>query len=174
MSVECIVKKIKPYLKHGGLLLVSNFKGKLALISPTPIKHTGFLYLENNTWFVIEMTETSELKKVSLEIFLQKRQSIFLFDFYDIKIMKTTMNYIFDYKDFSYGMFGDQQYCYKIIYTLYNKAMGNVYKKMSDFFPVFKIFGLEFSNSNSILRSKKFIPQCAVINQVLVRFKQGL
>lgn len=168
MYIVNLVKKIKPFLKHGGLLLVSNFKGKLAMISPSPIKHTGFLYLENNTWFVIEMTESSELKKVLLEVFLQKRHSIFLFDFYDDTIMNKTMDYIFDYENFSYGMFGDQQYCYKIIYTLYNRTMGNVYKKMSDFFPVFKIFGLEYSNSNSILQSKKFIPRCVVINNVFI------
>lgn len=167
-----IFNKLKPFLKHGTIILASNFQNSNALISPTIIKHSCFSYIEDNNYYIIEVSESSILKKMPILDFLKKRDSIFLFDFYDKEKMNKTIDYIMNYKDFTYGFFGkNQNYCYKIIFDIYNDVSNNKYKKMSEFFPVFKIFGMEFVNSQSIMKSKKFIPTCCIIGNKFITFK---
>lgn len=171
-TIDIYINRLTPFLNHGSILLVSNFQNMLALISPTQVKHTGFVYKTDQGISIIELNEHSELKIVTLYDFLKTRSTVFVVDYYDKELMSKTMNYIFDYKDVRYGFFSDEQeYCYKIIYTLYNKALGGTYKKMSDFWPVFKLFGGEFANSKSIFLSRKFKVICGIVNGVF--FKAG-
>lgn len=169
-NILILFLKLKPYLKHGSIILVSNFQNITALISPTPIKHSAFCYIENDTYYAIEMSENG-LKKTKFIDFLNRRNYICVFDYYDTNIMHKTMDYIYNYKDCSYGFFNNNQYCFKIIFSIYNDALNKPYKNMSEFCPVFVFFGVEYVNSNSILKSQKFIPRCCVIENYFICFK---
>lgn len=174
-DLEKIFSHLKPFLKHGTIVLTSNFQNLNSLLSPTPIKHSSFCYIENDIYYAVELSETSQLKKYPFIDFLKKRDTIFLFDYYDPVIMNKTMNYVFNYKNKKYGFFGNSEYCYKLIFDVYNdvyeKEYNKKYKNMSDFFPVINFFGLEYVNSNSILRSKKFVPTCCLINNMFIKMK---
>lgn len=170
LDTNIIFSKLKPYLIHGALILVSKFSHYNTFISPTPVKHCGFCYIENNEYFVYEMNETG-LKKQPILEFLKHRSTFFIFYYYDLDIMKQAVENVFYYKDVSYSVVDPKkQYCYKLIFDIYNIALNYKYKKMKGFFPVFQIFGQEFANSNSVFLSKKFIPQCAIINNFFIQF----
>lgn len=175
-DLEKIFLCLKPYLKHGTVILTSNFQNFNSLFSPTPVKHSSFCYIEDGEYYAIEITDTSKLKKHPFLDFLKKRDTIILFNYYDPIIMNKTMNYIFNYKNKSYGFFGkNTEYCYKLIFDLYRdvyeKEYNKKYVKMSDFFPVINFFGLEYVNSNSIFRSKKFVPTCCLFDNIFVKIK---
>lgn len=174
-NVDLLFSYIKPFLKHGSIILTSIFHHTTSLISPTPIKHSSFCYIENNNYFILEISNRKKLSKIDIKHFLKNIDCIYIFKYHDENIMKKTMDYVFDYKDLNYGFFGNTEYCFKLIFDVYRDVYKNLYnilyKKMSDFFPVFSIFGLEFVNSNSILKSKKFMVSCCVINNVFIEFK---
>lgn len=176
-DIQKIFLLIKPFLKHGTIILTSNFQNLNALISPSGIKHSSFCYIEEDIYYVIELSNTSQLKKQNINEFLKKRDSLFLFDYYNSSIMNKTMNYILDYENVEYGFFGKSEYCYKLIFNVYRDVYKNeyniIYKNMSEFFPVINFFGLEYVNSNSILKSKKFIPTCCVMNNIFLKFKNS-
>lgn len=174
-DLEKIFLCLKPYLKHGTIVLSSNFQNFSSLISPTPVKHSSFCYIENGVYYIVEISDRTKLKKHSFIEFLRKRDTVILFDYYDINIMNKTMNYIFNYKDKKYGFFGNKEYCYKLIFEVYRDVYEKEYNKkcenMSDFFPVINFFGMECVNSNSIFQSKKFIPTCCLINNIFIKMK---
>lgn len=167
-NIQELLKKIKPFLKHGTIILTSNFQNILALLSPTKIKHCSFCYIRDDKKYIVEVNENSKLMVYEPEIFFLKKDSIFLFDYYDKSVMERSMDFFFDYKNFHYGFFGKDNYCYKIIFDIYNDVYGKKFKKMSDFFPAFQIFGLEFANSNSITNSKRFLLTSCVIKNCFV------
>lgn len=175
-DLERLFLLLKPYLYHGSILLTSTFENFSSLFSPTPIKHSSFCYIENNEYYMIEISNSSKLKKEDVLTFLEKKDTIFIFNYYDIEIMKKTMDYIFNYKDVDYGFFGKRTYCYKLIFEVYRDVYRyhyNIeYKKMSDFIPVINFFGLEYINANSILNSKKFICNCCFIHNRFITFEQ--
>lgn len=170
-NVKEMLSKIYPYLNHGTIILTSNFQNILALISPTSIKHCSFCYIKDNVKYIVEVNENSKLMVYTPEFFFLKKESVFLFDYYDKEIMYKSMDYFFNYKNFRYGFFGNDNYCYKIVFDIYNDAHDKKFKKMSDFFPVFKFFGLEFVNSHSITNSKRFIFTCSVIKNCFLNNK---
>lgn len=171
-KIQILFNKIKPFLKQGSIILSSNFNSNLALISPSSIKHCSFINIKDNKYYVVEMSEHGFAIKDIMD-FLKTRQSIFLFEYIDIDIMEKTMNYIYNYKRKKYGFFGnDSEYCFKLIFDLYNTVYEGKFKKMSEFFPVFKILNLEYANSNSILKSKKFKPIICIINNIFIKFKK--
>lgn len=174
-DIEIVFNKIKPYLKHGTIILTSNFQNYSAILSPTPIKHSSFCYIDNGTYYSIELSNTCNLNKQPILEFLKERNSIFLFDYFDPVVMDHTMNYVFNYKNIPYGFFGNREYCYQLIFNVYRdvyeKEFNKKFKKMSNFFPVINYFGMEFVNAHSILKSKKFIPTCCIINNTFLTFK---
>lgn len=177
-DIETVFNKLKPYLKHGTIILTSNFQNYSAILSPTPIKHSSFCYIENGLYYSIELSNSCNLEKQPMLEFLKNRNSIFLFDYFDENIMTKTMNYVFNYKNIPYGFFGNKEYCYKLIFNVYRdvyeKELNKKYNKMSNFFPIINYFGLEFVNAHSVLRSKKFIPTCCIINNSFMVFKKEI
>lgn len=171
INVNNLIKKVKPYLKHGSIILSSNFNIVVSYISPTSIKHCSFCYIIGDNYHIIEISETG-FRKTSLYDFIKSKTTIFILEYIDEKIMNQTMDYIFKYKDKKYGFLDDQEYCYKLLFNLYNEVYNFKYKKISDFIPAFKILDKEYINSNSLISSKKFYPKCCIINNYFIKIKE--
>lgn len=170
-NINNLIIKIKPFLLHGCIILSSNFNIIMSYISPSPIKHCSFCYIRNNKYYIIEISEKG-FNITTLYDFLKTKPNIYIFYYKNIDIMNKTMQYIYDYKDKKYGFFKDQEYCYKLLFDIYNNALGNIYNNISDFIPSFKILNTEYINSNSILCSKDFFMKCCIINNKFI-FKKN-
>lgn len=170
-KVKEIIDLINPFIKHGAIILSSETRNFLSFFSPSPIKHCSFIFLENKKIFIIEICELG-YKKTLLEDFLKYKDEFYIFYYKDLNIMNKTMNYIEKYKGKKYGFLNkDDQYCFKLIFSVYNDALNNKFKTMKEFIPVFVIMNKEFINSNSILLSKDFLPQCCIIKNKFIKFK---
>lgn len=167
---KIIIEKIKPFLLHGTIILTSNFSTIASLISPSPIKHCSFCLIENGIYYAVEISEKGFTKR-TLEEFFINRGVIVLFHYYDLKVMNECVDVIYEYQDQSYGFLKDNQYCFKIVFTLYNRYFGYPYKKMSEFIPVFTFLGNEFVNANSFFKSKTFIPKCYISSNKYIEFE---
>lgn len=170
ININNLIIKLKPYLKHGSIILSSNFNIIISYISPTSIKHCSFCYIISNEYYIIEISE-SGFRQLTLYDFIKSKTTIFVLEYIDEQIMNKTMDFIFKYKNKKYGFFKDQEYCYKFLFNLYNEAYNFKYKNISDFVPSFKILGNEYINSNSLISSKKFYPKCCVINNYFIKIK---
>lgn len=166
-NINDLIIKLKPFLLHGCIVLSSNFNIIMSYVSPSPIKHCSFCYIRNDKYYIIEISETG-FNVLTLYDFLKCKLNIYIFYYKDIKIMSETMNYIYNYKDKKYGFFKDQEYCYKLLFNIYNDVYGHIYNNISDFIPSFKILNTEYINSNSILVSKDFFMKCCIINNKFI------
>lgn len=166
-NINDLIIKIKPFLIHGCIVLSSNFNIIMSYVSPSPIKHCSFCYIRNDKYYIIEISEKG-FNILTLYNFLKLKLNIYIFYYKDIKIMNKTMNYIYNYKDKKYGFFKDQEYCYKLLFNIYNDVHGNIYNNISDFIPSFKILNTEYINSNSILLSKNFFMKCCIVNNKFI------
>lgn len=164
-----LLEKIKPFLLQGSIILSSDFTVMSANFSPSPIKHCSFCQIENGNYYITEISEIG-FKKIPISEFLKYKQDLYIFHYKDINLMSKSMDYIEKYKNKPYGFFSDsQEYCYKLVFTLYNDLYDNKFKKMSEFLPVFSGVGnIEYLNSNSIFKSKRFIGKCCIINNKFI------
>lgn len=169
-NVDKIIDLLNPYIKHGGIILSSESRNLLSFFSPSPIKHCSFFFLEKNDIFIIDICETG-YKKRKFKDFLKYKDEFYIFYYKDLNAMNKSMNYIENYKDKAYGFINeDKQYCFKLIFSIYNDVYNKKFKSMKEFIPVFIILNKEFINSNSILLSKDFIPQCCIIKNKFITF----
>lgn len=166
-NINELIIKLKPYLLHGCIVLSSNFNIIVSYISPSPIKHCSFCYIKDNNYYIIEISEHG-FKISKLYDFLKIKLNIYIFYYKDLDIMKKTMDYIYNYKDKKYGFFKEQEYCFKLLFDIYNDALGNIYKSINEFIPTFKILSTEYINSNSILASKNFLFKCCIIDNYFI------
>lgn len=172
-NIDELIIKLKPFLLHGSIVLSSNFNIILSYISPSPIKHCSFCYIDKNKdYYIIEISEKG-FNITTLYNFLKIKSNIYVLHYKDINIMKKTMKYIFKYKNKKYGFFKDQEYCYKLLFDIYNDTLGNIYKNINDFIPSFKILNKEYINSNSLISSTNFIIKCCVIDDYFIISKKN-
>jgi hypothetical protein len=167
-NINILIEKLKPYLLHGAVILSTNFNVIASYISPSPIKHCSFCYIKDNKYYIIEISEKG-FNVLTLYDFLKIKLNIYIFYYKDIEIMGKTMQYIFNYKDKKYGFFKDQEYCYKLLFDIYNDTLGNIYKNINDFIPSFKIFNKEYINSNSLITSNNFYMKCCLIDDYFIK-----
>lgn len=159
-----VYNKIKPFLKHGAIVLSNQTNIISFLFSPTIIKHCGFIYIKNNNEYVVSMTESGFLETPILE-YITMKDEIFIFYFRDLDIMKQSMNSIYDYQDYTYGFSKDTMYCFKLLIYLYRDLI-NIDEEIN----FFKVGGYEFINANSIIESKSFLPICFLIRDIFIDF----
>lgn len=157
--------KIQKYLLSGCIILSSTDNYMSYYLAPSPIKHCSIYY--NNK--IIEMTEFG-FRIITLEEFLLYKDMIMVFYYKSPTIMRKTLNYVFKYQNMAYGFFSNnEQYCFKILYDIYNEALGYKFK-MQNFLPTFKIFNKNFINSNSFMLSENFFPACSIYKGFFISF----
>lgn len=167
---EILFQKLKPFLKHGSLILSSNKNNYIYSIIPSSIKHASFCYIDNEKYYNISMTEYG-FKVQTFLSFLEIPNSFFIFEYYDLNIMKKSMNYIFNYKNYKYGFTGNRISCYDLIFHIYNNATGNNFQNKNSFIPSIKLFNYDILNSNSIINSSKFCLKVFIIENIFVTLK---
>jgi len=167
--INKIISNLLPNLKNGSIILSSTYNSYFFFISPSSIRHGSVCIIEDEKYFVIEINERG-FTKYTLANFLKNKDEIYVLDHKDETIMSLVNNFIYQYKDYSYGFFSGRKYCFEFIFDIFYRAAKTLKKEID--IPCFYVTKYSYFNSGSIMFSDDFILKYAIIFDRYVEFKK--